>query len=100
MTEPRSKKSLHALISGIVQGVGYRYFTYRRAVALGLTGYVRNMVDGRVEVVAEGDEESLQQLLQELKVGPSFASVEEVKVEWGPYTGQYSHFEIKLNYGY
>ncbi len=100
MSEQENKKSFRAIISGIVQGVGFRYFTYRRAVALGLTGYVRNLADGRVEVVAEGEEENLRQLLKELKVGPSYASVENVEVEWGMFTGQYSQFEIKLDYGY
>ena len=72
------------IIHGEVQGVGYRYFTLREAEALGLTGYVRNLPDGTVEVVAEGSAERLRGLEARLTDGPPFAgvtSVERVAVE-------------------
>jgi acylphosphatase len=63
------------LVSGRVQGVGYRYYALRAAEALGVSGYARNLPDGRVEVVAEASQESLAQLEDKLRQGPSFASV-------------------------
>ena len=65
-------------VSGTVQGVGYRYFACKVAVRLGLAGYVKNLLDGRVEVYAIGQEEQLVTLGQELKRGPRAASVSEV----------------------
>jgi acylphosphatase len=63
------------LVSGRVQGVGYRYFVLRAASALGVCGFVRNLPDGRVEVVAEGPEPALGELEQQLWAGPAFATV-------------------------
>jgi acylphosphatase len=67
------------LISGMVQGVGFRWFVARHARALGLVGYARNLPDGRVEVVVGGPEESLPALEQLLRAGPANAQVEQVE---------------------
>jgi acylphosphatase len=67
------------LVSGRVQGVGYRYFALRAAEALGVTGFVRNLADGRVEAVAEGPEEVLAEFESKLRQGPAFASVQSVE---------------------
>jgi len=67
------------LVTGRVQGVGYRYFVLREAERLGLAGFTRNLPDGRVEVVAEGPEEVLGQLDTRLRSGPSFARVDGVE---------------------
>jgi acylphosphatase len=67
------------LVSGRVQGVGYRYFALKEAQALGLAGYARNLDDGRVEIVAEGADRALASLEGRLKQGPSFARVEGVE---------------------
>jgi acylphosphatase len=64
------------LVSGRVQGVGYRYFAMRAADALRVTGFVRNLADGRVEVVGEGPEEVLAEFEEKLRQGPAFASVD------------------------
>lgn len=64
------------LVAGRVQGVGFRYFVFKRATELGLAGFTRNLPDGRVEVVAEGQESSLTDLEALLRAGPSFASVQ------------------------
>lgn len=74
---------LTALISGQVQGVGYREFVRRNALDLQLAGYTENLDDGRVEVVAEGDREDLELLLVRLRMGPTHADVEEIEVSWG-----------------
>ncbi len=67
------------LISGIVQGVGFRWFVARHARSLGLVGYARNLPDGRVEVVVSGPEEALPALEQLLRSGPANAQVERVE---------------------
>ncbi|WP_457568535.1 acylphosphatase [Desulfurobacterium sp.] len=87
-------KTLHAFVSGRVQGVGYRAFTRSKAKALGLKGFVRNLPDGRVEVVAEGEEDKLEKLLEYLKQGPFLAEVKDVKYTYSNYRGVYEDFEI------
>ncbi|MGC2657104.1 MAG: acylphosphatase [Bryobacteraceae bacterium] len=67
------------LISGQVQGVGFRYFVQREARALGLTGWARNLDDGRVEVYAAGDRQGLDAMAASLHVGPSLAQVRSVE---------------------
>ncbi|GAB4186331.1 MAG: acylphosphatase [Calditrichia bacterium] len=87
-------KQFKARVEGLVQGVGYRYFVQRHANHLGLRGYVRNEMDGSVEVVAVGDEEKLKDLLKLLWQGPSFSSVVNVNVEWMEPETQYTNFKI------
>jgi acylphosphatase len=67
------------LVSGMVQGVGFRWFVARHARSLGLSGYARNLPDGRVEVVVDGPETSLPDLEQLLRSGPAYAQVESVE---------------------
>lgn len=71
------------LVSGEVQGVGYRAFARRHALDLSLSGYAENLADGRVEVVAEGRRGDLEHLLIQLRRGPAHAVVGAVEVEWG-----------------
>lgn len=87
--------SLQATIYGRVQGVFFRDFTRKCAEELGLTGYVRNLPWGGVEVVAEGEKEKLAALVSYLKRGPPAAVVEKVEAGWGGYGGRYSGFEIR-----
>ena len=82
------------LVSGRVQGVGFRYFTQDVASREGLSGRVRNLSDGRVEVLAEGDEPSLARLEAALWRGPSHARVEDVEVEAAMPTGLHAGFGI------
>ena len=82
-------------ISGYVQGVGFRYFVYRKANELGLDGYATNKYDGSVEVIAEGDKEAIIELHKYLKAGPSRSSVDSCKVIWEVYTGRFGGFNIK-----
>jgi len=83
------------LISGVVQGIGYRYFVYRSARQLDLVGWVRNLPDGRVQAVAEGDRGVLEIFIKELKTGPRFASVHNIDLKWAEPTGQYTTFDIR-----
>ncbi|GIW24775.1 acylphosphatase [Meiothermus sp.] len=75
------------LVSGQVQGVGYRYFTRKKAFELGLSGYAENLADGRVEVVAEGEKADLEHLIHHLRQGPRGARVEHLDVQWSEATG-------------
>ncbi|NLS78765.1 MAG: acylphosphatase [Chloroflexi bacterium] len=85
---------LHARISGYVQGVNFRWHTRRVAYGLGLVGRVRNLADGRVEVVAEGERADLDKLLAWLYHGPSLAEVRQVEDAWEPPTGEFTAFEV------
>jgi acylphosphatase len=71
--------STRFLVSGMVQGVGFRWYVARHARSLGLVGFARNLPDGRVEVVVSGPEESLPALEQLLRTGPANAQVEQVE---------------------
>lgn len=81
-------------VSGIVQGVGYRYFAVQQASRFGLDGYAKNLSDGAVEVVAEGEEETLKRFAAVLRVGPRMADVDDLQVTIAPAKGVYSGFDI------
>ncbi len=87
-------KRLHLLLAGRVQGVWFRASTRRKARELGLTGRVWNRPDGRVEIVAEGPEKGLLELLEWAGIGPPGARVEKVESRWQAATGEFSGFEI------
>ena len=86
---------LRAIVSGTVQGVNFRYYTARRAEALGVTGWVANRWDGTVEVVAEGTRAELESLLDWLGHGPPSARVEGVESTWEKPTGEYDAFRVR-----
>jgi len=87
--------AVQVVVYGRVQGVFFRAFASRQAKALGLTGYVRNLSGGAVEVQAEGERTQLEELIGYLKVGPPAAKVERVITNWSEHTGSYSGFGIK-----
>lgn len=90
------KAAMRALITGRVQGVGFRDFVEARARAMGLAGYVRNLRDHKsVEVVAEGSRERLERLIAHLHRGPGMARVDSVEVSWGRPGGEYVTFETR-----
>lgn len=86
--------SVQAIVHGRVQGVLFRSFASRNASELGLMGYTRNLRNGTVEVVAEGEREQLEKLIDQLKIGPPVAKVEKVITSWSEYTGKYSDFAV------
>ena len=86
---------VHTSVSGLVQGVGFRWFVQAHAARLGLSGWVRNLPDGRVEIDAEGERPDLETLLEQLHHGPSSARVEAVDTRWHPAKGETSGFEIR-----
>ena len=83
------------LVSGRVQGVYYRAFTQAAAQRLGLSGFCRNLPDGRVEVIAEGDREVIETLVGQLRLGPPRARVEAVQVQWKPPEQRFKDFSIR-----
>ena len=87
--------SLQAIVYGYVQGIFFRAFVSRQASELGLTGYVRNLPEGAVEVNAEGERNRLEKLIGYLKVGPPGARVQKVITSWSEYKGSYSGFSIR-----
>jgi acylphosphatase len=87
---------LRAVVHGRVQGVGFRFFALDEAAKLGLTGYARNLSNGRsVEVVAEGPTSSLDALLASLRRGSSMSYVERVDASWGEALGEYQGFAVR-----
>jgi len=85
-----------AIVTGLVQGVNFRWFTQRRAAELGLVGFVRNRSDGSVEFVAEGPRDALDRLLDAVHAGPASAVVENVEAKWDMSTGEFRRFEIRF----
>ena len=83
----------HLFLSGLVQGVGYRYFAMRKANVYGLKGFVKNLIDGRVEVVAEGEKNLIVEFIKELRRGPISAHVTEMNIEWDKPTFEFDGFE-------
>ncbi len=81
-------------VTGTVQGVGYRWFCHRQATALNLTGWVKNLSDGSVRLHVEGKKETIEVILTQLRTGPSHAQVERVDIQWLPFTGKFTSFEI------
>lgn len=98
MTDQPAAVSLHAWVDGQVQGVGFRYFTLQRAEAHELNGWVRNLFDGRVEVMAEGPRSNLEDFLEDLRRGPRSGYVNEVRIEWNEASGQFRKFSIAPSY--
>jgi acylphosphatase len=88
------QKRIHLVVRGRVQGVFFRASTQREARRLGLTGWVKNRVDGGVEIVAEGEEDQVKDLLVWAQEGPTTARVERVDTRWRSYTGEFAEFKI------
>jgi acylphosphatase len=82
----------HVWVTGYVQGVFFRHSMARRARAGGITGWVRNLPDGRVEAVLEGEEEAVRGLVDWSGTGPPHATVERIEVDWESVSGDFSDF--------
>ncbi len=88
------KKALRLRIFGRVQGVGFRYYTQKKAQELNITGYVRNMPDGSVYIEAEGNPDALEQFVLWCETGPDWARVSNLSKQYSPVMG-YTEFEIR-----
>lgn len=93
--EVNRKMQLFVIITGKVQGVGFRNFTQLNARQLGINGYAKNLPNGTVEVVAEGDKARLDALVALLKKGPRYARVDSLEIDERPFTGEYESFGIR-----
>lgn len=87
--------NVHVIISGRVQGVWFRANTKQKAEQLGLTGWIRNTSDGRVEAVFEGEEKIVKEMIQWCRKGPSLAKVENVEVKNQNLTDNYDNFSVR-----
>jgi acylphosphatase len=97
VSEAAGVKRLSATITGRVQGVGFREFVRSEASSRGLCGYVRNSDDGSaVELVAEGEERELASLMDALRRGPRFATVDEVQAEYSEASRGFSRFSVEM----
>lgn len=90
-------KRICAIIKGRVQGVFYREFVRREAEGLGVSGYVRNLKDGNVEIVAEGEEKQLREFEKKFRKGPLMAFVSDVNVKEEQPTGEFEGFDIRYS---
>ncbi len=88
------KARLHVVIEGRVQGVFFRASTRDEARARGLNGWVRNLADGRVEALFEGEKPAVESMLAWCKKGPPYAYVDHVETEWQPYQGDLVDFRV------
>jgi len=91
-----TKTRAHAIISGRVQGVFFRMETKRAADRFGVFGRVRNLKDGTVEAVFEGDQDRVDAILDWCRQGPARADVADVNVTWNDYTGEFKGFDISF----
>lgn len=85
---------IRVFVGGRVQGVAYRYFAEKYASRLDISGWVRNLPDGRVEVLAEGPESLVQTFLARLEEGPRLARIDSFEVRTEPATGEFRDFRI------
>jgi len=88
-------KRLEVLFSGTVQGVGFRYATERIAAHFKITGYVRNLPSGKVEVIAEGPETELKDFLAAVRESEMTRYIREARHAWSPPTGEFKFFGIR-----
>jgi acylphosphatase len=96
MSQPVFRSAAEILVEGDVQGVGYRNFAQRRALQLGLAGYVMNLRDGRVRVRVEGPREVIEELARDLEKGPPLARVAKLSLTWLRPTGRFASFGIRF----
>ena len=89
-------KQLKAIFHGYVQGVGFRFLVEKVSRQFYVTGYVRNLIDGTVEMVAEGDDHELQEFLNAIRHSPLGKNVLDLEAQWGDATSQWRNFTIKV----
>jgi acylphosphatase len=85
---------LHVRVLGRVQGVGFRHFACLRARALGIEGHARNCADGSVEIEAQGDRDSLERFLEQVKSGPRSSRVTTIEARWSEGPARFQGFEV------
>jgi len=91
-----SQRRIRLVVTGVVQGVGFRYFVLRAARERRLRGFVANRRDGSVEVVAEGPRWELEHLARDVARGPGYGHVDAVETEWSEPTGEFADFGVRF----
>ncbi len=86
------------IIHGLVQGVWFRASTREQALRIGVGGWVRNLSDGTVQALFEGEKKKVEEIIAWCHRGPSGASVSKVDISWEPYRGEFKQFEIRHGY--
>ena len=89
-----TKQRAHVFVTGRVQGVFYRSFVRNKAKMLNLKGWVKNTMDGCVEILFEGETEDINAAVEECRRGPAYAQITDLRVEWEKPTGEFKAFEI------
>ena len=89
----------HVIVHGLVQGVFFRASTRDEAIRIGVGGWVRNLPDGTVVAVFEGEKKKVEQIVGWCHRGPAGAQVSKVEVSWEPYNGEAGHFDVRYGYG-
>jgi len=82
------------IVKGLVQGVGYRYFCYRKAIEYEINGYAKNLFNGDVELEIEGEKNMINEFLKELKLGPANAKVNSLLIKAIPFENKYDDFTV------
>ncbi|MDQ3873444.1 MAG: acylphosphatase [Thermoproteota archaeon] len=93
----KKKARVHVFISGMVQGVYFRQNTKEVATRHRVTGWVRNLPDGRVEAIFEGDRTDVDEVIEWCQIGPPKANVEDVDIQFENHTGEFANFSINNN---
>lgn len=88
------KSRMHVIVEGLVQGVNFRYYTRQKALELGLTGWVKNRHDGKVESIFEGDENAVEQIVDWCRQGPPAAEVFNISVRKEEWRGEFKEFRV------
>ncbi|PKL83604.1 MAG: acylphosphatase [Ignavibacteriae bacterium HGW-Ignavibacteriae-3] len=89
-------KRAEIIVNGLVQGVGFRYFVVKRAAELGLKGFTKNLSNGEVYTVVEGELAVIEDLFNKIRIGPSHAHVKNASINWSEYKNEFSNFEVRF----
>ena len=89
-------KTVHIIVKGKVQGVGFRYYTRRLAISLGLTGFVKNLAGGEVEIEAEGEKQNIQEMIRDLQTKDMSEYISDLQIDWSDQQNKYHDFVISF----
>lgn len=89
-------KTVHIIIKGMVQGVGFRYYIRSLAHSLGVPGFVKNLSDGTVEIEMEGEQKKLKEILERIHTGEMSGYVSDMDIVWLPFKNKYDDFSIEF----
>ncbi len=88
-------KRAEIIVNGLVQGVGFRYFVVRLAEKLELKGYTKNLFNGEVYTIVEGEHFIIEEFFNKIKIGPIHANVKNASIKWSEYKNEFTRFEVR-----